>query len=153
MCAVANESFVLEEGTLGFEPYEADVVLKEYVCSVCHADLKAFQVPGDRNFVIVCVEHGNIEKIGRVMRSTVSIEIERGLLTYKEVVRNLSDLWPELVEDGFEYREAVSIRKHNVCKKCGGKLHMQFADNTGKLIVLKCLNGHNIEKDGYKKRR
>lgn len=150
---MSEELGFLEEGVIGFEPYEVDVILKEYVCSVCHSDLKAFQIPGDRISVIVCIEHGNVEKVGRVMRSTVSIELERGLLTYKQIVRNLSDLWGDLIEEGFEYYEAVGIRKHNVCKKCGGHLVMQYKSMQSQLIELTCSKcGSNIEKDGYKKR-
>jgi DNA-directed RNA polymerase subunit RPC12/RpoP len=150
------ENYLLEEGTLGFEPHEVLIVLKEYVCSVCHGELKAIQVPHSRVSVIICVEHGNVETCGRVMRSTVSIEIERGLLTYKQVVRNLHDLWPDLDVRGFEYNEAQAIAKHNVCGKCGGKLTMQYVDMKTQLIALKCTRcGGDIEDDkiGYKRRK
>lgn len=140
----------LEDGCQGFEKDEAESVLKDYVCSVCHFPLNFFPVPGTSLYAIVCYEHGNVEKCGRVMKSTVSIELERAFLKYKEVVRNLSDLWPGLAEDGFEYYEAESIRRHYVCRRCGGFLVMQFASNENMLIHLKCNKCHsNIEKDGY----
>lgn len=145
-----EESALLELGILGFSPAEAEQVVKEYVCAVCHADLVSIQIENSANSIVVCTEHGNAELVGRVMKSTVSIEMERGYLHYRAAVRNLADLWPELVEEGFEYEDAVKIRKHNVCKKCGGFLVMQFKDNKSLLVQLKCQKcGSDIERDGY----
>lgn len=147
------EEALIEQGIAGFEINEVDEVLKNYVCSVCYADLVAYSVPHTRIVMISCPEHGNVEKCGRVMKSTVSIELERGKLVYKEVVRNLSDLWPGLSDEGFEYNEAVKMRKHYVCKKCGGTLTTQFKSNDSVLVLLICTKCHgNIEKDGYVKK-
>lgn len=147
---MSEELGFLEDGMLGFEPIEVEGVIANYVCAVCHSSLLFFHVPNERVVIIACPEHGNVEKVGRVMKSTVSIEAERGLLQFKEVVRNLPDLWGDLIEDGFEYYEAVGIRKHNVCKKCGGHLIMQYKSMQSQLIELNCSKcGSNIEKDGY----
>lgn len=144
------ESDVLPEGCLGFDFDEVKDVVDQYVCSVCHSALVHLRFPNSALCVILCPEHGNVETCGRVTKSTVSIEMERGYLKYREVVRNLADLWPGLAEDGFEYYEAESIRKHYVCKKCGGMLIMQFVGNASMLIHLKCIKCRsNIEKDGY----
>lgn len=150
---MTEELGFLEEGTLGFEPIEVEGVIANYVCAVCHSSLLFFHVPNERVVIIVCPEHGNIEKVGRVMKSTVSIETERSILEYKEAVRNLKDLWPELQVEGFEYLEAVRIRKHYVCKKCGGFLVMQYKSMKSQLIDLNCSQcGSNIEQDGYVKK-
>lgn len=147
------ENDVFPEGCEGFDFSEVSYVVKEYVCFVCHTDLTYLQVPNSSLCIIVCPEHGNVEKCGRVMKSTVSIEMERSALEYREVVRNLADLWPGMVEEGFEYVDAERIRKHYVCKRCGGMLIMQFVGNKSMLVSLKCnVCKSNIEKDGYKKK-
>lgn len=147
---MSDELEFLEDGVQGFEPIEVEGVIANYVCAVCHSSLLYFDVPNDHIKIIVCPEHGNIEKVGRVMKSTVSIEAERGILRFKEVVRNLIDLWGDFVEDGFEYYEAIEIRRHNVCKKCGGTLAMQYVSMQSQMIKLQCHRCRSdIEKDGY----
>lgn len=82
----------------GFEPSEVHDVITNYVCAHCHAQLVAFNIPNDRIYMIVCSEcANNVEHIGRVMRSTVSIEMERAHRQYSEVINNLPDLWGHLI--------------------------------------------------------
>lgn len=148
-----SESDFLPEGCLGFDCDEVPGVIKEYVCFVCHSTLVGIDIPNSSLCMVICPEHGSIELCGRVTKSTVSIEMERGFLKFKEVVRNLDDLWPGLAEEGFEYYEAESIRKHFVCKRCNGRLVMQFISNDSVVVKLICSQcKSNIEKDGYIKR-
>lgn len=83
---------------LGFEPIEVEGVIANYVCAVCHSALLHIPLPNQRLEIIICPEHGNVEKVGRVMKSTVSIEMERGDHQYWEVIRNLPDIWGHLIE-------------------------------------------------------
>ena len=80
-----------------FDPLEADHVVRDYVCAVCHAELIEFYIPGDRRILVSCPEHGNVTRVGRVMRSTVSIEMENASRQYLPAIRALPDLWGELI--------------------------------------------------------
>lgn len=140
-----------DDDFIGFDPAEVDGVLANYVCSVCHGSLVSFQVPNERKSIIVCLEHGNVETCGRVMKSSVSIELERGYRQYHEVIRNLPDLWGALAEEGFDYEKAVKIRKEYVCKKCGSFLFLRaIADSEN--VSLDCPVHGNINKSGYVKK-
>ena len=81
----------------GFTHIEAEEVVEDYVCAVCHNDLMVYQIEGDVECIVVCPEHGSIEAIGRVRNSTVGIDMERATRQYWQVIRNLSDLWGELI--------------------------------------------------------
>jgi len=81
----------------GFTVMEVPEVVENYVCSICHNDLLVFQEQGDINCIIACPEHGSVEICGRVRNSTVSIDMERATRQYWQVIRNLSDLWGELI--------------------------------------------------------
>lgn len=96
---MSEELGFLEDGVQGFEPIEVEGVIATYVCAACHSSLLYFDIPNDRIKIIVCPEHGNVEKVGRVMKSTVSIELERGTHQYWEVVRNLPDIWGHLIQE------------------------------------------------------
>lgn len=90
-----------------FDPMEADRVVAEYVCAVCHNQLVCMWMPGDRRVLVVCMDHGNIVQCGRVMYSTVSIEMEYGHRHYHDVIRYLSDLWGELIPPKKPMAEAL----------------------------------------------
>ena len=77
---------------------EVDDVVENYVCAVCQADLIAFQALGELVVIICCPEHGSVEKCGRIMRSSVSIDLERAHYQFQDVIHNLPDLWGELIE-------------------------------------------------------
>lgn len=80
-----------------FEIAEAEEISRGFVCAVCHGELAMFPVRGDRKVILACEEHGSVARSGRVTRSTVSIYHERSLARFKEVIRNLPDLWGELI--------------------------------------------------------
>lgn len=80
-----------------FDPFEAGQVVRDYVCGVCHGQLVEFWVPGDRRVLVVCYDHGNVAQCGRVMHSTVSIEMEYAYRHYWPAIRNLPDLWGSLI--------------------------------------------------------
>jgi hypothetical protein len=81
----------------GFEPSEVADITTNYVCAHCYAQLVAFNIPNDRIYIIVCSECAtNIEQMGVVSRSTVSIRYEQGRREYSTVIRNLKDLYPTL---------------------------------------------------------
>lgn len=80
-----------------FDPYEAPAVIRDYVCAVCHGQLIQIYIPGDRRVVVACPEHGNVAQSGRIMNSSVGIELERAYRQYAHVIRNLPDLWGCLI--------------------------------------------------------
>ena len=81
----------------GFTVFEVPEVLENYVCAVCYNELMVFQMPGDIACIVACPEHGSIEVCGRVRHSTVNINYERSTREYWQVIRNLPDLWGELI--------------------------------------------------------
>lgn len=91
---LATTKFDLFEG---FTLYEVPEVLENYVCAICHGFLQVFQIPGDSMCIIACPEHGSVEICGRVRNSTVSIDYERAYRQYWQVIRNLPDLWGDLI--------------------------------------------------------
>ena len=89
-------ALVLDEDDT-FDQWEAPSVVRDYVCPVCHGQLSEYFIPLDRRVVVACTEHGNVTHIGRVMRSSVSIEMERAARRYPAAIRALPDLWGELI--------------------------------------------------------
>lgn len=141
----------LEDEYVGFSPEDANMVMENYVCSVCHGSLFGFQVPGCSVYVVVCLEHGNVEKCGRVTKATVAIEEERGYRKYNEVIRNLPDLWGELLQEGWDYQKAKKIRKEYVCAKCCGPILMELKPGTSNVELVCTVHG-NINQAGYVKK-
>lgn len=89
-------ALVLDEDDT-FDQWEAPAIVRDYVCPVCHGQLAEYFIPNSRRVLVGCAEHGNVCLIGRVMRSSVSIEMERAARRYPEAIRNLPDLWGELI--------------------------------------------------------
>lgn len=89
-------ALVLDEDDT-FDQWEAPLVIRDYVCPACWGQLTEFFIPLSRRVIVACIEHGNVCTIGRVMRSSVSIEMERAARKYPEAIRNLPDLWGELI--------------------------------------------------------
>lgn len=80
-----------------FDQTEAPQVVREFVCGVCHGELTIIFAKSHWRVLVVCPEHGNICKCGRVTRNTVSIETEKSLSKFNSVIRALPDLWGELI--------------------------------------------------------
>jgi hypothetical protein len=97
-----------------FDQTEAPRVLCEYVCGVCNGELSILFARSHWRVLVVCPEHGNVSKCGRVMRSTVSMEMERALSKFNTVIRNLPDLWGELLEKRLPPREGENRRQQNI---------------------------------------
>lgn len=134
----------------GFDPAEVDGVIANYVCSVCHGTLVSFQVPNERRSIIVCLEHGNVEHCGRVTKSTVSIELERGYRQYHEVIRNLPDLWGELLAEGFDREKSFRLSRDYVCKVCGGPLYPALLPTYEREMVdIVCPSHGSVNKCGF----
>lgn len=144
-----DEQSYLDDDIIGFEPLEADMVMSQYVCAVCHSILLSFQWPNSTRKVIVCPQHGNVERCGRVTKATVKIEEERAYRLYHEVIRNLPDLWGALINEGFDYERAKTICKDYVCKQCGNSLFMEMIIGDRDHVNLVCLRHGNINKAGY----
>lgn len=89
---------VYPDYVVGFEPWEYQSVVKDYVCAVCHGQLVAYDVPEERFYIIVCPEHGNVEVVGRVRREYVSREMENSHRQFGDVIRNLPEFWGELIQ-------------------------------------------------------
>jgi hypothetical protein len=98
----------LPDYVMGFEPFEIDDVVTNYVCPVCHGQLTAFDVPMERIYIIVCPEHGNVEQIGRVRRESVNSEMERARRQFDIVINNLPEFWGELKRP--KYTEAENMK-------------------------------------------
>lgn len=109
-----DESAVVVSTDDTFDQTEAPEVLREYVCGVCHGDLSIVFAKAQWRVLVVCPEHGNITKCGRVMRSSVSIEMERALSKFNTVIRNLPDLWGGLMEKRLPPREGESREQQNI---------------------------------------
>lgn len=144
-----NETAYLGDDIQGFEPAEVEGVIANYVCAVCHSALVSFQIPNERRYVIACLEHGSVESCGRVTKNTVSIETERGYRQYHEVIRNLPDLWGELLAEGFDYEKAKRISREYVCETCGANLFMEMIVGDRDHVSLVCTKHGNINKCGY----
>lgn len=81
----------------GFEPSEVRGFLNRYVCSQCTGELESYQLPGDRIFIIYCPNcKENVEQLGAVSKTTVSIRYEEAKRDFYRAVRNLKDLYPGL---------------------------------------------------------
>lgn len=80
-----------------FDQIEAPTVCRDYVCAVCHQELAIFFIDNHWRVMVACMEHGNVTSCGRVMRSTVNIQDERAHRLYSVAIRNLPDLWGELI--------------------------------------------------------
>lgn len=80
-----------------FDQTEAPQVVREFVCGVCYSDLAVVFAKTHWRVFVVCPEHGNVTKCGRVTRATVNIEMERSVSKFNSVIRVLSDLWGELI--------------------------------------------------------
>lgn len=80
-----------------FDQTEAPQVVREFVCGVCNGELTVIFARSHWRVMVICPEHGNVTKCGRVTRSTVSIEYERSFSKFNSVIRTLSDLWGELI--------------------------------------------------------
>jgi len=137
-----------------FTPAEVQGVIENYVCAICHAELAEIHPDGELRRIIVCPEHGNVCDCGRVTRATVNIEYERAYKSYHEVIRNLSDLWGHLAQQGFDREQSKIITKNYVCAICGGTLYMYLRpDNRfGDIIDIKCQSHGNINHCGHIKR-
>jgi DNA-directed RNA polymerase subunit RPC12/RpoP len=99
----AQDSLTLDDYTADagreadtFTHTQAHEITREYVCAVCYGELVVHPIDNSLEAMVVCPEHGSVSKTGRIMRSTVSIELERSARNYSQVVKNLADLWPEL---------------------------------------------------------
>lgn len=149
MSIVMNTPFeiVLHDDN-SFTPAQAQHVMDNFVCAVCHAELMEVQPLGSWRRLVICVEHGNVCDVGRVTRATVSIEIERAYRSFHEVIRNLSDLWGKYAEEGFPYEKAVKLRKDYVCAVCGGPIVLlNHPDH--EMVHLACQSHGNINLCGY----
>jgi hypothetical protein len=81
----------------GFDISEVKEVVDNYVCAVCWENLLVYQLPYNAVCLVVCPEHGSVEITGRVRNSTVAIVMEKAYSQYRQVIRNLPDLWGELI--------------------------------------------------------
>ena len=90
---IPNElaKFYDEDNT--FSQDEAQRVIRKYCCPVCWGELSEIYIQGEARVVIACTDHGNVCKIGRIMKSSVSLSMERAHFQYAVVIRNLPDLW------------------------------------------------------------
>lgn len=83
----------------GFTLTDAETVCSIYVCALCEGDLSI--VPADWGtdnvYFVVCPDHGNIEQIGRITKTTVAIRNERSVFEFPRVIRTLPEFWGTLI--------------------------------------------------------
>jgi hypothetical protein len=99
--ALTVDEFTIDIGTREpdeFSHTEAAEIVKKYVCAVCTGQLIVQPIPNDFYAMVICPEHGSVTRAGRIMRSTVSIELEQARRDYDAAIKNLADLWPGLQE-------------------------------------------------------
>lgn len=97
----------------GFALDEAERIQGVYVCSQCESELTIFPEfiqsdDDEERFVVVCPQHGNIELVGAVSKTTVAIRNEWGLVHFREYCRNHSDYWGCLMDRPSIIREEIS---------------------------------------------
>ena len=97
-----------------FSQTEAAQVIREYVCGTCHGELTALESQTHHRVMVICTEHGNVTICGRVMRVSVNIEMERASSKFYCVIRNLPDLWGELLEKRLPPREGETRHAQNI---------------------------------------
>ena len=97
-----------------FSQAEAPGVLREYVCGACYGELSIRFTENHWRVVVECETHGNVTRCGRVMRVSVDIEMERASSKFYTAIRNLHDLWGELIEKRLPPREGESRRQQNL---------------------------------------
>lgn len=89
----------------GFTLRDAETVKAIYACSQCEGELAI--VPSffsEYVFFVICQEHGNVELIGRISKTTVAIRNERGVHEFLPALRALPDLWGDLLNQYMESR-------------------------------------------------
>lgn len=138
-----------------FEVQEATDVVEKFVCGICYGPLAVGWVPNMDRVLVACPVHGNVCRIGRVTHATVSIQTEASFRNYHRVIRNLPDLWGDLINQGFERVQAGKITQYYVCEICGGRLIMQSRADYPHMDVVDivCSARHgNINDTGYVRR-
>lgn len=141
---------------LTFTQNEANIVIKDYVCAICHADLVIKEIPNELRVFIMCPIHNNVCLAGRIMRSTVSIQHEISFRDYYSTIATMPDLFGNIWINGIPYEHAQIISKKSVCALCGSKLIMQgiFLQETKRIdpdfVSLACQAGHgNVGLNGF----
>ena len=82
----------------GFTLEDAETVKGVYVCSQCEGELTIIPSFFDEAvYFVVCFEHGNVEQIGRISKTTVAIRNEHGIFQFLPACRALPDLWGALI--------------------------------------------------------
>lgn len=135
-----------------FSISEANTVIEKYVCPMCYGPLVVVWIPNYERVLIVCTEHGNVCNIGRITHATVGIQTDKAYRDYHRVIRNLPDLWGDLIVQGFERVQAIKITKYYVCAIGGCRLTScsRQDDPTMETVDICCSVNHgNINDTGY----
>jgi len=140
---------------LTFPQSDTRIILEDYVCAVCHAELAIQEIENDERVFIICPEHGNVCICGRVMRSSASMQHELSFREYYSIVAAMPDLYGEIWKQGIPLEQARRISSDSVCALCGDSLIMQAIFNSqtkrieSDLVNLICRGGHgNIGLNG-----
>ena len=80
---------------LGFSWADAQRIIKDYCCPHCDGMLSIKDGGEHNKFFVVCLDHGDVEEIGRIRASSVSIRYEQAHYETREVKKNLADLFPK----------------------------------------------------------
>lgn len=87
------------DGVEGFRMMEAERIKLVYVCAQCEGELVSFPSwwDGDR-WLVECPDDGNIEKVGRISKTTVAIRRENAIMLYPTMIKRHRHLWGELYD-------------------------------------------------------
>jgi hypothetical protein len=77
---------------IGFDYGQASRITRDYVCARCYGHLEIEFGPGQTCYV-VCLEHGNIEIVGRVSKVGAEKRGQKAMEEYFEVRNNYPDLF------------------------------------------------------------
>ena len=82
----------------GFPLAEAETITAVFVCAQCEGALYIQRdIIFEDVYQVFCPDCGNVERVGRISKTTVAIRNERGVFEFPYVIRALSDLWEELI--------------------------------------------------------
>lgn len=82
----------------GFTLSDAEIVKSVYACSQCEGELSIVPSFLDEDiYFVICLDHGNVEQIGRISKTTVAIRNERGVFEFPKAIRALPELWGEFI--------------------------------------------------------
>lgn len=113
----------IPDDDITFSQAEAPKILEDFVCALCHADLEMIYLENHHRVLICCPDpsHGLVNTCGMLMRSSVSIKMEREYRRFQEVIHNVPE-WNPFIDEGWHWKDAQKFIKTNACNTCNSQL-------------------------------